>query len=51
MDKFNVIEEHLGAIEGMSLYDRMKIIKIYLVLDVMVPKKFKLPEFDKYNRM
>lgn len=51
IDKLNAIKEHLRAIKGMSLYDPVKAIKIYLVLDVMVLKKFKLSKFDKCNGM
>lgn len=51
IDKINVIKECLKDIEGMSLHDPVKAAKMYVVLDVILSKKFKLLKFDKYNKM
>jgi len=33
---------------GADLYDPVQVVKKYLVLNVVIPKKFCIPEFIKY---
>jgi len=47
--KIDHIEESLRAIEGGGNYGFAEITKLCLVLDVVIPPKFKVPEFDKYK--
>lgn len=42
-DKWATLEERLRAIEGFDANDPVTVAKIYLVLDVMVSKKFRVP--------
>jgi len=46
--KFDHIEERLKAIEGGGDYAFVDIIEWCLVPDVIIPSKFKVPNFDKY---
>jgi len=48
-DKWYMIEEWLQALKMMNLYDTMKMLKIYLVPDLVIPNKFKVLEFIKYT--
>jgi len=43
------IEERLKAIEGGGDYAFADIEELFLVLDVVIPPKFKVPNFNKYN--
>ena len=47
--KFELIEEHLKMMEGSDVYSLVDANKISLVPDLMLPPKFKIPIFDKYN--
>ena len=47
--KVSLIEERLKAIEGHSSIKCMNGIELSLVLDVIIPHKFKIPDFIKYN--
>ena len=47
--KVNLIEERLKAIEGNSSIKGIDAIELSLVLDVVIPHKFKMPDFMKYN--
>ena len=47
--KFDHIEERLRAIEGGRDYDFADMAKLCLVPDVVIPLKFKMPDFDKYK--
>ena len=47
--KVNLIEERLKAIERNSSIKGMDDIKLSLVPDVVIPHKFKMPDFMKYN--
>jgi hypothetical protein len=49
LEKLFKTEEWLRAIKGKHLCDLVKIIKIYIVHDIMIPKKFKMPKLIKYN--
>lgn len=46
--KYKVIEEWLKAIEGNKVYG-LDLANMCLVPDVIIPPKFKAPEFDKYK--
>jgi hypothetical protein len=48
-DKFEALEARLKVIEGVDLYDPVRATKMCLVLNVVVPKKFRVPEFIKYS--
>jgi len=50
-EKWNHIEEKMRAIEGGENYAFFDMAKLYLVLDVVIPLKFKVPDFDKYKVM
>ena len=47
-DKFDHIEERLRVIEGGRNYAFADMVELCLVLDVVIPMKFKVPNFDKY---
>ena len=48
-EKFDHIEERLRAIEGGENYVFADMAELCLVPDVVVPPKFKVPDFDKYK--
>jgi hypothetical protein len=48
-DKIAASEARVKAIEGVDLYDPVQAIKICLVLNVVIPKKFHVSEFIKYT--
>ena len=47
--KFELIEERLKAIEGSDVYGLVDARTMSLVLDLVLPPKFKVPTFDKYD--
>ncbi|EOY19365.1 Gag-pro-like protein [Theobroma cacao] len=47
--KFDLLEEILRMIEGMGMYCSMDAIELCLVLDVVIPQKFKVLNFEKYD--
>lgn len=47
-EKYCVMEERLGAIEGNDAYG-LDAFDTCLVLDVVIPPKFKVPDFKKYK--
>lgn len=49
VDKYSTLEECLRAIKWKILYDSISMANLYLVLDIVVLKKFKILEFDKYT--
>ena len=49
MGKLDHIEERLRAIEGSRDYAFANMQQLCLVPDVVIPPKFKVPEFDKYK--
>jgi len=49
-DKMTALEAWIRAIEGLDLYDLVRAAEMCLVLNVVVPKKFCVPEFIKYTR-
>ena len=48
-EKLDILEERLRAIEGTSKYGFMDAAELCLVPDVVIPHKFKIPEFEKFN--
>ncbi|XP_073262693.1 uncharacterized protein [Populus alba] len=49
-DKMVALEARIRAIEGVDLYDPVRASEMCLVPNVVVPKKFCVPEFIKYAR-
>ena len=47
--KLELIEERLKAMEGSDVYGLMDASKMSLVHDLVLPSKFKVPTFDKYD--
>jgi hypothetical protein len=43
-----VLEAKIRAIKGVDLYNLVGAVKICMVPNVVVPKKFRVPEFIKY---
>nr|XP_034893121.1 uncharacterized protein LOC118032519 [Populus alba] len=48
-DKMAALEARIKAIEGADLYDPVRAAEMCLVPNVVVPKKFHVPEFIKYT--
>ena len=47
--KLELIEERLKAMEGSDVYGIMDARTMSLVPDLVLPPKFKVPTFDKYD--
>ena len=47
--KFKLIEERLKAVEGSDVYGLVDARTMSLVPDLVLPPKFKVPTFDKYD--
>jgi len=47
--KIEALEARLKAIKGVDLYDPVWAVEMCLVLNMVVPKKFRIPEFIKYS--
>ncbi|KAJ9177252.1 hypothetical protein P3X46_012489 [Hevea brasiliensis] len=48
-EKLSALEERLRAIEGLNMYGSVDMASLRLVPDMVVPPKFKIPDFDKYT--
>jgi len=48
-EKFYLIKERLRAIEGIGDYPFANMAELCLVPDIVIPPKFKVPDFDKYK--
>ena len=48
-EKFDHLEERLRAIEGGRDYPFADMAELCLVPDIIIPPKFKVPNFDKYK--
>jgi hypothetical protein len=48
LNKLVALEQMMRAFEGIRLYDPIKAAKMCLVPNVVIPKKFRVPEFVKY---
>jgi len=49
-NKLEVLEERLRAMEGGRSYEFGDAAGLCLVPDVVIPQKFKVPDFEKYKR-
>jgi hypothetical protein len=49
LKKVVAIEQRMRAFEGTSLYDPIKIVEMCLVPNVVIPRKFRVPKFNKYT--
>ena len=47
--KLELIEERLRMVEGSEVYSLVDASKMSLVSDLVLPPKFKVPTFDKYD--
>ena len=47
--KLEFIEERLKMVEGLDAYSLVDASKMSLVSDLVLPSKFKVPTFDKYD--
>ena len=47
--KFDLIEERLRAMKGEDIYGIIDVNRISLVPNLVLPPKFKMLEFEKYN--
>ena len=50
-EKLDLIEERLKAVEGFGDYPFADMTDLCLVPNVVIPPKFKVPDFDKYKGM
>jgi len=48
-DKMEALEAKIRVIEGVDLYDPVRAAEMCLVSNVVVPKKFHVPEWIKYS--
>ena len=48
-EKYDLIEERLRTIKGIGDYPFADMAKLCLVHDVVIPPKFKVPDFDQYK--
>jgi len=51
LKKLAALEQRMRAIERTSLYDLIKATKMCLVPNMVIPKKFRVPEFVKYMEL
>ena len=49
LEKWDALEERVRAVEGNNLYDPVKAAEMCLVPNIVIPKKFRVPEFVKYT--
>jgi hypothetical protein len=49
LDKWAALEQRLRAFEGTNLHNHVKAAEMCLVPNVVIPKKFRMPEFIKYT--
>jgi hypothetical protein len=49
LDKGAALEQRLRAVKGTSLHDHIKAVEMYLVPNIVIPKKFRVPGFVKYT--
>jgi hypothetical protein len=50
-DKRTALEERLRAVEGNDLFDPIRATEVCLVSNIIIPKKFRVPDFVKYIGM
>jgi len=49
LEKWTALEERIRAVEGNHLCDLVKAVNMCLVPNIVIPKKFRVPEFIKYT--
>eukprot|EP00258_Populus_trichocarpa_P033942 XP_024449961.1 auxin response factor 18-like [Populus trichocarpa] len=49
LEKWTALEEKIRAVEGDHLCDLVKAVNMCLVSNIVIPKKFRVPEFIKYT--
>ena len=49
LEKWTTLEKRIRAVEGNHLCDLVKAVNMCLVPNVVIPKKFRVPEFVKYT--
>jgi hypothetical protein len=47
LEKWTALKERIRAVEGIRLYDHIKAVEMCLVPDIVIPKRFRVPEFVK----
>ncbi|XP_050946189.1 uncharacterized protein LOC127143778 [Cucumis melo] len=47
--RLEFLEERLCAIEGADMYESIDVTQLCLISDVVIPPKFRIPDFEKYN--
>lgn len=47
-DKYKILEERLKVVEGFNVFG-VNVMGMSLVPEVVIPQKFKTPEFEKYK--
>ncbi|XP_040965730.1 uncharacterized protein [Gossypium hirsutum] len=48
-DKYRILEERIKAVEGAEVFSALSVKELSLVLDLVLPPKFKAPDFEKYD--
>ncbi|XP_016733601.1 uncharacterized protein [Gossypium hirsutum] len=48
-DKFRILEERIKAVEGAEVFSALSAKELSLVLDLILPPKFKALDFEKYD--
>jgi hypothetical protein len=49
LEKWTALEERIKTVEGIRLYYPIKAVEMCLVPNIVIPKKFRVPEFVKYT--
>ena len=49
LNKFISLKQRIRAFKGIFLYDPIKAAEMCLVPNIVIPKKFRVPEFNKYT--
>ncbi|XP_040956177.1 uncharacterized protein [Gossypium hirsutum] len=48
-DKYRILEERIKAVEGTEVFSALSVKELSLVPDLVLPPKFKAPDFEKYD--
>ena len=49
LEKYELLEERMRAMEGINIPESLDATELSLVLGLVIPHKFKVPAFDKYD--
>ena len=49
ISKMEMLEERIRAIQGIKTYGRLDMQDFYLFLNIEIPAKFKVPNFEKFE--